>query len=198
MKLFAIFLLFLLAAVLLTLPAAFDPGHIVIGNAAHAGVHGELFFEHLMRYAAGNHNLGHWYKTDWVNYPGGQNIGPRVANSLHLFYSLLFTSFLGPFAAYNTLALLILALNGFTMYLLARDFFGDGAISFASGFSFMISPYVLLKMNMGFIHKANLFLLPLYFLFLFRLWRTRKSAYIAPCVLLLFLVKISYPPYAYY
>ena len=193
-----VFILFFAMAAVVTFPVILHLNSRVIGISSRPGFQGEIFFEKNILYNAQKGNFFHWFRTDLVNYPAGQDIGLRVANSLHLYFSLLFTAFFDLITAYNMLAIIILALNGFTMYLLARDFFPSRPVSFCVGLFFMLSSYVLLKMNMGFTHKVNLFFLPLYVLCLFRVLNRKKNIYLFGAAFFLFLVKLSYPPYAYY
>lgn len=193
-----IFILFFAVAVVMTFPAILHLDSRVVGVSSHPGFQGELFFEKNILYNAQKGNLFHWFRTDLVNYPAGQDIGLRVANSLHLYFSLFFTAFFSLIVSYNMLAIVILALNGFTMYLLARDFFPSRPVSFCAGLFFTLNSYVLLKMNMGFTHKINLVFLPLYVLCLFRVLNGKRNTYLFGAAFFLFLVKLSYPPYAYY
>jgi hypothetical protein len=184
--------------VMATFPVVLHLNDRAIGSLNHPGLKGELFFERNILYNVQKGNFLRWFVTDLVRYPCGQDIGLRVANSLHLFFSLPLTSLLGPISAYNILVIITLALNGLAMYFLAKDFFQSRLISFCSGLYFMLNSYVLLKINMGFLQKISLFWLPVYFLCLFRLLNKKRNFYLFGSAIFLFLVKLSYPPYAYY
>lgn len=193
-----IFILFLIIAVMVTFPVVLHLNNRAIGSLSHPGLKGELFFERNVLYNVQKGNFLRWFVTDLVRYPCGQDIGLRVVNSLHLFFSLPLTSLLDPISAYNILVIITLALNGLAMYFLAKDFFQSRRISFCAGLYFMLNSYVLLKINMGFLQKISLFWLPVYFLFLFRLLNKKRNIYLFGSAIFLFLVKLSYPPYAYY
>jgi hypothetical protein len=193
-----IFILFFAVTIIVTFPVILHLNGRAIGSLEHSGLEGELFFERNTLYNAQNGDFSHLFRTDLVSYPYGQDISLRVMNSLHLYFSLPLTALFTPTIAYNILAIILLTLNGFTMYLLAKYFFPSKLVSFCAGLFFMLNSYVLLKISMGFLQKINLFWLPIYFLCLFRLLNEKRNIYLFGSVMFLFLVKLSYPPYAYY
>jgi len=197
-SLLIIFILFLIIAIIITFPLILHLNDRVIGMIKHPGLQGELFQERNILYNMKKGNFIHWFITDLVNYPKGQDLGLKISHSLHLFFSLPLSVLFGPISAYNILVIITFALNGFMMYLLAKDFFPSKSVAFSSGLFFMFNPYILLKINMGFLQKITLFWLPLYFLCLFRLLKKRKNIYIFGSSLFLLLVSLTYPPYAAY
>jgi hypothetical protein len=194
----AILVSFFAVTIIITFPVILHLNDRAIGSLKHPGLEGELFFERNTLHNAKNGSFGRLFKTDLVSYPCGQDISLRVANSLHLYFSLPLTVIFTPLAAYNILVIIILTLNGFMMYLLARDFFQSRIISFCAGLYFMLNSYVLLKISMGFLQKVSLFWLPLYLLCLLRLLDKKRNIYLFGSAIFLFLIKLSYPPYAYY
>lgn len=195
---FIVFILFFLFFCFIVFPIFLHCNDVVIGDSGHPGLLGELFLQRNILYAMKNGSLSHYYVTDLVNYPWGQNLGPAIANSLHLYFSLPLQIFLSPIASYNLLAVIIFALNGFAMYVLARCFFQSEAVAFSSGFFYMLNSYTLLKINQGFLQKITLFWIPLYLLSLFRLQKGGGLRYVLSAAVLLFLLYWTYAPYVYY
>ena len=69
-----------------------------------------------------------------------------------------------PATAYNFLVLAVATLNGFGTFLLARKVTRSFWPSLLAGGIFLVSPYLLLKIELGFLQKIILFWIPLFFL----------------------------------
>ncbi|MCX5796300.1 MAG: hypothetical protein NTY77_12465 [Elusimicrobia bacterium] len=189
---------FLLVSCAVTFPAIRHLGDRVIGLPAHSNVQGEVFWTELMSASMRDGHYLRWFVTDRSNFPFGQTFGPRERHSLHLYLAALLRFAPGPFGTYNLAKMVFLALNGFAMYLLARELFASRAVSFASGILFMLDSYALVKATIGSLQKILLFWLPLYAVFLLRLRRGGQRGDLLCALLLLQLMMLSYPLYAYY
>ena len=159
---------------------------------------GELLFQEHTVLNIREGNVFRPFLTDKANHPRGQDLGFAVANSAHLYLYATMRTVLGPFQSYNAVALLVTLLNFLAFALLARGFFDSRAVALCTALLFAATPYLLLKLNLGFIHKYVVLWIPLYGLALLRLWLTRKPRYLAWAVVTLFLMQITYPPYAMY
>jgi len=138
------------------------------------------------------------YDTDRAGHPWGQNLGFAFANSLHLYLFAATRTVLGPFQSYNAVVLLVTLLNYLAFLWLARKLFQSWAVALCAALLFAAAPYLLLKLSLGFMHKYVAFWIPLYGMSLMQLWKTRHARYLAATTALLFLMQITYPPYAVY
>lgn len=164
----------------------------------HPGLQGQILFQGNIIYNFEKGNLFRHFKTDYVNYPFGENLGFAIANSLHLFMYIPLKFFLGIIEAYNASVMIIFLLNFLAAYWLAKYLFPSRAVAFCSALVFALNSYVLLKLNMGFMQKFTLFWIPLYCLALFRLQNTKNWRYVFAAGVILSAMQLTYPPYAYY
>ena len=169
-----------------------------IGIGDEPGLQGQVFLQKNLIYNFEKRNTLRHFDTDYLNYPAGENLGFGIANSLFLIIAIPLKFFYGLLDSYNILVVIILLLNLFSAYILARYLFFSRAIAWCSALIFTLNPYVLLKMNLGFVQKYAVFWIPLYFLSLFRLHDTRRWLYMFGAVIILVLMQFSYPPYACY
>jgi len=172
--------------------------HHTVGFQEPPGMMGELLFQEHTVLSIREGNVFRPFLTDKANHPWGQDLGFAVANSAHLYLYAAMRTVLGPFQSYNAVALLVTLLNFLAFAWLARGVFPSRAVALCTALLFAATPYLLLKLNLGFIHKYVVLWIPLYGLALLRLWQTRKPRYLAWAVVTLFLMQITYPPYAMY
>ena len=172
--------------------------HHTVGFHEPPGMIGELLFQEHTVLSVREGNASRPFLTDKANHPWGQDLGFAVANSAHLYLYATMRTVLGPFQSYNAVALLVTLLNFLAFAWLARGFFPSRAVALCAALLFAATPYLLLKLNLGFIHKYVVLWIPLYGLALLRLWETRRHRYLAWAVVTLFLMQITYPPYAMY
>ncbi|MDD5613689.1 MAG: hypothetical protein PHQ54_01300 [Candidatus Omnitrophica bacterium] len=170
----------------------------VIGRFDRSGLYGEIVMEENVFYNFKNGNVLEFFKTDFFNYPVGENLGFRLANSFHLFLSIPLKIFLNPIESYNALVIIIFLLNFLSAYILAKYLFYSKSIALCSALIFAMNSYVFLKMNLGFNQKISLFWIPLYCLFLFKLQNAKKWCYVFGAGFTLTLMQLTYPPYAYF
>lgn len=170
----------------------------IIGMISHPGLQGEILFQKIIVYNFEKGDLFQYFYTDYLNYPFGENLGFGIANSLHLFLYIPLKFFFGIIASYNMLVIITFMLNFLSVYLLARYLFTFRSIALCVALVFALNPYVLLKMNLGFVQKYTLFWIPLYFLFLFKLQKTQKWHYVIKAGFGLAFMQFTYPPYACY
>ncbi|MDD5629576.1 MAG: methyltransferase, partial [Elusimicrobia bacterium] len=189
---------FLLVSCAVTFPVVLHLGDRVIGIPNHPNQQADIFFIETMSASLREGRYIRWFVTDRSNFPVGQTFNPRERHSLHLYLASLFRSAPQPFGTYNLAMLVFLALNGFAMYLLAREFFASRAVSFASGILFMLNSYTLVKATIGSLQKVALFWLPLYMVFLLRLRRSHGLGDLLAALLFLQLMMLTYPVYACY
>ncbi len=189
---------FLLLAALLCAPAMPRLGELGIGDAEHPLFHGDIYVSTVIESSVREGRLLRWYDTLRVNHPVGERLMPSIVHSLNPYLSLPFHLLFEPVAAHNLVALLVLAFNGFAMYLVARDLLRSRSLGFAAGVVFAFNSYPMLKIGMGAIHKSILGFLPL-FLWALHRWGQRPDAKRLLLVsLALQLVYQQYPLYALY
>ena len=170
----------------------------VIGMIDHPGLQGEIFMAENISRNFEKGNFRYYFKTDTLNYPFGENLGFAIVNSLHLFMYIPLRFFFDVAVSYNILVIVIFLLNFLVAYFLAQYLFSSKAIALCSALMYELNPYILLKMNMGFIQKYAAFWIPFYFLSLFKLHDTRRWRYMFGAVIILSLMQFTYPPYACY
>ena len=159
---------------------------------------GEILMQGNLVYNFAKGNALHYFKTDYLNYPIGENLRFAIANSWHLYMYIPLRFFFGIIESYNALVIIIFLLNFLAAYLLAKYLFSSKSVAFCSALVFALNPYVLLKMNLGFLQKIALFPMPLYCLMLFRLRDTMRLRYAYLAGVLLCLIQLTYPPYSVY
>jgi len=169
----------------------------VIGSI-DAPLQGEILMQGNMLYNFQKGNALNFFKTDYVNYPKGENLRFVIANSFHLYAHIPLRFFFGPLESYNALMLIMFLLNFLSAYLLAAYLFSGRAAAFCSAVVFALNPYILLKMNLGFVQKIALFPVPLFLLMLFKLHNTARLRYAYFAAIFLCLMQLIYPPYSLY
>ena len=157
----ALLILFAFAAAL-TAPVLFRPTDLVIGNIDHPGLRGELFHQSDFSANVSAGDLLHCFRSRQIAWPDGQDLREFVGFSLHLFFYLPFIHLNNLAASYNCLLLVTLALNGFCAYLLGRYLTRGFWPALLCGVMFLLGPYALLKLNMGFLQKFILWWIPLF------------------------------------
>lgn len=194
----AVFAIYFILACLLTYPLVFSLQGHTFGMDDHPGLHGDFFHHWNILQAYQDGRVFRYFMTDAVNYPFGQDIGNFVGISLHLFFYLPFAKMLDIFGQTNIVMILILALNGYCMFVFCRRLFNDTWVAMACGFFLLMNPLVFLKVNQGFVQKSILFWIPLFWgavLHVKRLGRLRDSL---AAGLWLSLISATYPQFAYY
>lgn len=188
---------FLAFATLLASPVLRDPSGHVLGNINHPGLRGEMF--HLSDFVANvrDGNFWHAFLSRQLAYPEGQDLREFAGFSLHLFFYLPFVM-LGTIVSYNCLLLVTLALNGFCAYLLGRYLTRSFWPALLCGVMFLLGPYALLKLNMGFLQKLILWWIPLFMRDLLRFLDHPKKRHAVPAGAAWALMLLTYPPYAWY
>ncbi|MCX5796299.1 MAG: hypothetical protein NTY77_12460 [Elusimicrobia bacterium] len=189
---------FLLVSCAITFPAIRHLGDRAIGIPAHPNLQADIFFIETISASMRDGHYIRWFTTDRTSFPFGQTFNSRERHSLHLYLASLLRFAPPPFGTHNLAMMIFLALNGFAMYLLAREFFASRAVSFASGILFMLNSYTLVKATIGSLQKVTQFWLPLYVVFLLRLRRGAGRGDFLLALLFLQLMMLNYPVYAYY
>ncbi len=193
-----VFFLFLLLAIVMCAALFFGNGDRVIGNAKHPGIHGEMFHQ---KDFTDNIRAGRFLQpffSHQVAYPQGQDLRKYMGISLHL-YGYIPLIVLGSFEAqYNAYIILTLALNGFCAYLLGRYLSRSLLAGLFCGLVFMLSPYAMLKLDMGFLQKTILWWIPLFLLNLFRFLDQPNPRDALRTGLFWSLMMLTYAPYAWY
>jgi len=193
-----VFLLFLLFAAVLGAGALRDPSARALGNLRHAGPRGEFFHITDIAHNAAEGRLATCFKSYRLALPDGQDLRAFMGFSLHLFFYLPLLWLRDVVTIYNVFLVLTMALNGFCAYLFARQLTGRLWPSVLGGALFMISPFALLKIEMGFVQKALLWWIPLFLRDLLRYLDrpAPRRAALAGAVWALML--LTYAPYAWY
>ncbi len=184
-----------LATAALTWPLPARLGSHVPGHVEHPGLQGDLFFQWNLQQQMREGYLDHLW-TPFLCHPAGQDLRAKVAFSLHL---ALYVALMLPFdllPAHNLAVLLILLLNALSAWWLLWDRFRSSAYALAGALLLAFGPFVLLKLDQGFVQKIVLFPIPLFALFFLRLLahhRRRDALAAGACLVLGLLV---YPPCA--
>ena len=194
----AVFLLLLLFAALLGAGALSDPSGRALGNLRHAGPRGEFFHITDIAHNAAEGRLATCFESRRLALPEGQDLREFMGFSLHLFFYLPLLWLRNVVTIYNVFLVLTMALNGFCAYLFARQLTGRLWPSVLGGALFMISPFALLKIEMGFVQKALLWWIPLFLRDVLRYLDrpAPRRAALAGAVWALML--LTYAPYAWY
>lgn len=170
----------------------------VIGNINHPNAQGEILLTDIMKNSLLNHKILNWTYTNFLNYPYGEQLSDTIRHTVHLYISGTIAIFTNPVTAYNITFFIIIILNAYFMFLLAQYIFKNYYLSWLAGLFYTLNSYVLLKINMGSLHKSAIFFIPLYILFLFKLLDTPKVTYIIMTFVLLVLTHLQYPMYSLY
>lgn len=189
---------FILIAIAVCSALFWGAGDRVLGNADHPGIQGEMFHQ---RDFVDNIRAGRFMHPSYshrIAYPHGEDLRRYCGISLHL-YGYIPLIPLGSFeAAYNTFIILTLALNGFCAFLLGRYLSRSLPGALLCGLLFLLSPYALLKLDMGFLQKTILWWIPLFLLSLFRFLDRPNPRDALKAGLFWALMMLTYPQYALY
>ncbi len=194
----AAFTLFAILAVLAGHPVARDLGRTGFGGLRYPTMNGEIFLSAVMGDSLRQGRPLRWFVTDLVNYPEGQDLGPRVAHSLHIYLEQLSALAWGPVVGLGLTGLLLLTLNGFCAWFVTQRLTGSRVAALTAGVLFELNSYTLLELSMGSLHKACLFWLPLLLLALLRLREGGGARAALTGGALLALGYLAYPIYAFY
>jgi hypothetical protein len=194
----AAFTLFAILAVLAGHPVARDLGRTGFGGLRYPTMNGEIFLSAVMSDSLRQGRPLRWFVTDLVNYPEGQDLGPRVAHSLHIYLEQLSALAWGPVVGLGLTGLLLLTLNGFCAWFVTQRLTGSRVAALTAGVLFELNSYTLLELSMGSLHKACLFWLPLLLLALLRLREGGGARAALTGGALLALGYLAYPIYAFY
>jgi hypothetical protein len=83
------------------------------------------------------------FETDLLFYPVGVSLASHNIDWLNIALWLPLQSVVGRYAGYSILFISIFALNGFAMYLLARDWIGSPRAAFVAGLIYGFWPYTM-------------------------------------------------------
>ncbi len=191
-------LVFLAATIGLTWPLAVRLDTHIPGDAVHPGVQGDLFFQWNLERQMREGRFPVHTRSPYINYPVGQAFEKKVAFSgfqaayvaLMLFFDLL--------PAHNLTALAFLFLNGWCAWLLLRERSSSAAFALAGALLFGFGPFVIFKLDQGFVQKIFLFPIPLFVRHLLRLLERprRRDAVLAGIYFVILL--LDYPPFGIY
>lgn len=170
----------------------------VIGNINHPNAQGEILLTDIMKNSLLNYKISNWAFTDFLNYPYGEQLSDTIRHTFHLYFSGSIAIFAGSVISYNITFFIIIILNAYCMFLLSQYIFKNYYLSWLAGLFYTFNLYVLLKINMGSLHKSSIFFIPLYILFLFKLLDTKKIIYVILTFVCLVLMYLQYPMYALY
>lgn len=197
-KVTGVLLLFFLLVSVLVFPVPLHPRRIIIGNIEHPGLMGELFQQWNFSHNVRSGRLTRYYYSELVSFPEGQDLRHNIGFPLNLFMYLPLVWLYDLIASYNILVMVTLTLNGFCAYLLARYLTRSFWPSLLGGILFLLSPYVLLKLEMGFLQKAILWWIPLFLLNLIRFLNSKEKKYAARAGIFWALILFTYAPYGIY
>jgi hypothetical protein len=170
----------------------------VIGNINHPNSQGEILLTDIMKKSLCDYKILNWANTNFLNYPYGEQLSETIKHTFHLYISGTLAIFTSTISAYNITFFIIILFNAYCMFLLANFIFKSYRLSFLAGLFYMFNIYVLLKINMGSLHRSSIFFIPLYILFLLKLADTPKVSYLILTFILLILNHLQYPMYSLY
>jgi hypothetical protein len=185
-------------AIGLTWPASVHPDRFVPGGLGRPTLDGEVFLADVMRDAVLTGHPLRWFVTDLVNFPLGQDLGPRVAHSFQLYLELLAVLPFGPLYGLGVAGAMLLAMNGLAAFALGRRVLRDDAAALVTGLFFELNTFTLVKLSLGSMHKTTQFWLPLLLLALLRLAERASLRSVLPAFGVLTLGYLCYPVYAFY
>lgn len=192
----------LLALTLLVLgvtwPAALHLGTLGVGDANHPLFNGDIFVSWVLEHSFTHGNVLRWYHTDRVNFPVGESLSASIVHSLNPYLSFPFYALFRPLVAHNLVSMLILVLNGAAGYLAGRALTRSRAAAAVTAVLMALSPYTLLKVGMGSVHKSWVAFLPLALWGLVALAEQPGVARVLLAALGLQLVYQQYPLYGLY
>jgi len=113
-----------------------------------------------------------WH-TELLHQPFGTTLLFHTLSPLNCLLSLPVDLLWGQPAAYNVVFLFSFAASGFTMYLLAKEVWGDAMGAFAAGCVFTFSHYHFAHAQ-GHLNLSAMQWVPLFLCFLLRVWRRRR------------------------
>ena len=187
----------ILAAVLyFAWPLPSGLGSMLPGHQGHSGLQGALFFEWNIQRKLAEGRLPGWFGSPWVALPEGLPFETKVVFSGFLLLFMLLSVPLDLVPAHNATVLVALVLGAGCAFALLRERCRSAAWALAGALLFGIGPYVALKLEQGFIHKATLFPLPLAVLLGLRLLERPSARTAAGFLALLGLTGLVYLPFA--
>ncbi len=193
-----IILLYSVVSVLLLITFFSDIHTKVIGNINHPNAQGEILLTDIMKTSLLHHKILNWSNTNFLNYPYGEQLSDIIRHTVHLYFSGLIAVITNSIISYNLTFFIIIILNAYCMFLFAQYLFKNYYLSWLAGLFYTLNVYVLLKINIGSLHKSSIFFIPLYIMFLFKLFDTKKTIYILITFVCLVFVYLQYPMYALY
>jgi hypothetical protein len=113
------------------------------------------------------------YFTDMLHYPSGITLLFQTMCPFNCALALPFDAILGQPAAYNAVFLFSFVATGFFMYLLAHELLRDRLAAFASGCALTFSLFHFAHAQ-GHLQLTAIEWVPLFVLFLIRVWRYRR------------------------
>jgi hypothetical protein len=130
------------------------------------------------------------FYTDYLFYPNGVHLYFHTLNLPYSILSIPLSYFLELYQIYNVFILIAFILAGFFEYLFIRKLTNNLLISFLGGFIYMFSPFNTSR-SLGQLDLLSSFIIPLFFLFLFK--NSKNQKFVAAS--LLFLSYFLHPYY---
>lgn len=186
------FILFLF----LTFPLILQFTSLIIGGMNRMpDLNGTLWLYRLARDSFVNLNFKELFHTDIIFYPFGKNVLLEMGNIFQPIMSIPLQLIFGFPAYHNLICLIILTLNGFSMYLLINYFIKSFPVSLLTSIIFALNPFVISQINYGALDEANAFWMLLYILYLFKMMDTKKLKYSLLAALFFSITSLSYSYY---
>jgi hypothetical protein len=160
---------YLVITLILTFPLWLNINQWIWGDFAFSDIYGTIWVHWLVKESVLNFDLKSIWHTDLIFYPVGKYVLLDIGNALTPLLGIPFQLLFGFPAYHNLICLLILILNGFSMYLLINYIVKNKIVAFFSGLIFGYSPYILNQINCGDIEQAILFWMVLYILYLLKM-----------------------------
>jgi hypothetical protein len=113
------------------------------------------------------------FYTDYLFYPNGVHLYFHTLNLPYSILSIPLSYFLELHQIYNVFILIAFILAGFFEYLFIRKLTNNLLISFLGGFTYMFSPFNTSR-SLGQLDLLSSFIIPLFFLFLFKNSKNQK------------------------
>ena len=159
------------------------PGMTTLGNHVLGRMGGDNY-EHVwylwwLGTTLFDNTIGNPANITVLNYPHGIDSPLNLTHTPALFLPAVIGWFTNPVIAYNIAICIMPAVNGFGMYLLAKELTRNQWAAFVGGLLFGFSPYVLGHMQAGHLSQITMLGFPLFALFLIRLLNTNTWKYAA-------------------
>jgi len=163
-----VFLCFLLLFIIFTFPLILNLNEYILGNLYGLDLGGEFWLHWWVNKALFNKDLSLFY-TNHLEYPIGENVLLDVGNFLNPILNIPLYKMFGAITSFNLYLLIMMALNGFCMYLLLNYIIKNKIIAFIVSIIFAFNPFILNQIPRGKYEQIVFLWVILFILFILKL-----------------------------